>query len=192
VDGYCRSLDPITIDLSGQGYDLTSAQNGVKFDFFATGKLVQMSWTAKGWNGGFLALDRNGNGKIDNGTELFGNVTSQPSPPAGKQRNGFVALAVFDQPANGGNGDGVIDQHDSIYSKLVVWVDTNHNGISEPGELIPLKQAGIQSISLKYDKSPWTDVYGNKFRYRASMVRSAPIIPAQQWIYDVILTATHP
>jgi len=145
-----------------------------------------MSWTAGAWDGGFLALDRNGNGKIDNGMELFGNVTPQPKPAAGKA-NGFLALAVFDQPANGGNGDGIIDSRDAIYSKLVVWVDKNHNGISDPGELITLQQAGIQSISLKYDKNSWTDMYGNKFRYRASLMRSAPINPAQQWVYDVIL-----
>jgi hypothetical protein len=69
----------------------------------------------------------------------------------------------------------------------VVWVDKNHNGVSDPGELLTLKQAGIQSISLKYDKNSWTDMYGNKFRYRASLMRSSPIVPAQQWVYDVIL-----
>ena len=184
--GKCGEEDPIVIDIAGQGYELTNAQNGVKFDFFATGKPIQMSWTAGAWDGGFLALDRNGNGKIDNGMELFGNVTPQPKPAAGKA-NGFLALAVFDQPANGGNGDGIIDSRDAIYSKLVVWVDKNHNGISDPGELITLQQAGIQSISLKYDKNSWTDMYGNKFRYRASLMRSAPINPAQQWVYDVIL-----
>jgi hypothetical protein len=188
VEGCCQGDDPIVIDLSGQGYELTSAKDGVKFDFFANGKPVQLAWTAGGWSGGFLALDRNGNGKIDNGTELFGNVTPQPTPGTGKG-NGFLALAVFDQPANGGNGDGIIDSRDAIYSKLVVWVDKNHNGISDPGELIGLKQAGVQSISLKYDKNSWTDMYGNKFRYRASLMRSAPINPAQQWVYDVILQA---
>ncbi len=185
-DGTCQDLDPIVVDLAGQGYELTSAQNGVKFDFFGNGKPMQMAWTAGGWNGGFLALDRNGNAKIDNGTELFGNVTPQPKPAKGRG-NGFLALAVFDQPANGGNGDGIIDARDAVYSKLVVWVDKNHNGVSDPGELLTLKQAGIQSISLKYDKNSWTDMYGNKFRYRASLMRSSPIVPAQQWVYDVIL-----
>jgi hypothetical protein len=183
----CAPGDPIVIDIAGQGYELTNAQNGVKFDFWGNNKPVQIAWTASGWNGGFLALDRNGNGKIDNGAELFGNLTAQPKPAAGQQGNGFLALAVFDQPANGGNGDGVIDSRDSVYSKLVVWVDKNHNGVSDPGELIPLKQAGVQSISLKYSKNSWTDMYGNKFRYRASLVRSAPYNPTQQWVYDVLL-----
>jgi len=146
-----------------------------------------MAWTAGGWNGGFLALDRNGNGKIDNGTELFGNVTAQPKPCPAAGCNGFLALAVFDQPANGGNADGVIDSRDSVYSKLLVWVDRNHNGISDPGELITMQQAGIQSISVQYDQNhSWTDLYGNKFRYRASLIRSAPIFPPQEWVYDVV------
>lgn len=70
-------------------------------------------------------------------------------------------------------------------------MDKNHNGISDPGELSSLQHAGIRSISLQYDKNnSWTDFYGNKFRYRSSMMRSAPIIPAQQWLYDVILKAS--
>lgn len=159
----CNCLDqydPIIIDFAakdGLEYDLTDLKNGVKFNFFGKG-LVPMDWTAKGWNGGFLALDRNGNGKIDNGSELFGNVTPQ-TPVKGKTPNGFLALAEYDKPANGGNSDGVIDAKDAIFSKLVVWVDTNHNGISEPGELLTLQQAGVVSISLKYFETPWTDAY---------------------------------
>jgi hypothetical protein len=169
------------------GYILTSAENGVRFDFFANGKPIQMAWTARGWNGGFLALDRNGNGKIDNGTELFGNVTPQPNPASGG-KNGFLALAAYDQPANGGNNDGIIDPLDSIYSKLVIWVDANHNGVTDPGELVSLKQADVQSIALKYETNSWTDLYGNKFRYRSTLMRSAPILPRQQRTYDVVLT----
>lgn len=188
--GQCASLDPITVDLSGMGYMLTSVENGVRFDFFGTGKPIQMAWTAKSWNGGFLALDRNGNGKIDNGTELFGNVTPQPKLPSGRG-NGFLALAVYDLPANGGNGDGIIDARDAIFSKLVIWVDANHNGITDPGELLSMKQANIQSIALKYETNSWTDMYGNKFRYRSSLMRSPPILPPQQWVYDVLLTLAH-
>ena len=84
----------------------------------------------------------------------------------------------------------MIDERDSVYSKLVVWVDKNHNGVSDPGELISLKQAGIQSISLKYDKTSWTDMYGNKFRYRSSLLRIPPVVPMQQWVYDVVLVAS--
>jgi hypothetical protein len=181
--GICSDVDPVIIDLSGRGYQLTSATDGVQFDFYGTGVPTQMSWTAAGWDGGFLALDRNGNGRIDDGAELFSNLSPQPTPKSGN-KNGFLALAVYDLPVNGGNGDGWIDDQDAIYSKLLIWVDRNHNGISDPGELLTLKQAGILRISLTYAPSPWTDAFGNKFRYRAQMITTAA---ANQVVYDVLL-----
>jgi hypothetical protein len=184
-DGTCTELDPIILDLTGHGYQLTSAPNGVGFDFYGTGSPIQMSWTAAGWEGGFLALDRNGNGKIDNASELFSNLTPQPTS-AGKRANGFLALAVYDLPANGGNGDGWIDAQDAIFSKLVIWIDKNHNGISEPDELLTMKQAGIQAISLKYSLSQWRDAFGNTFRFNApSRTNTSP----NQAVWDVLLQA---
>lgn len=184
-DGCCVSDDPIIVDLSGNGFPLTSAQNGVEFDFSGKGQLTQMAWTVAGSNVGWLALDRNGNGRIDNGTELFSNVTPQ-SPPGPKL--GFRALAVYDQPANGGNGDGVIDQRDAVFPKLLVWVDRNHNGVSEPGELLTMQQAGIQSISVHYEFSNWVDAYGNQFRYRSKIAFTNGGPAGDRYIYDVLLT----
>jgi hypothetical protein len=182
-DGTCDDVDPIIIDLTGRGYELTSASKGVVFDFYGTTSPIRMSWTAAGWNGGFLALDRNGNGRIDNATEMFSNLTPQPAAP-GKTANGFLALAVYDQPANGGNGDGWIDEHDAIYSKLLIWVDKNHNGVTDPGELLTLKQAGVLAISLSYAPSQWTDAFGNVFHYKSQLRTNAS---ADQVVYDVIL-----
>ncbi len=134
------------IDLSGAGFPLTSANDGVKFDFQANGKPNQYGWTAKGSSVGFLVLDRNGNGKIDNGAELFSNISPQPSTK--QKKYGFPALAVFDQPASGGNHDGWITAKDAVYSKLRIWVDANHDGVSQPSELITLAQAGVKAISV--------------------------------------------
>jgi hypothetical protein len=159
-----QDCEPLIVDVEGKGFHLTNTEHGVVFDIRADGRPLRIPWTAGGPDNAFLVLDRNGNGVIDDGTELFSNV----SPQSGTgPRNGFRALAEYDKPENGGNGDGVIDSRDAIYSKLRLWVDANHDGISQPEELHTLHEMGVYSISLDYSLSHRVDEFGNEFLYKA-------------------------
>lgn len=176
-------MSPIVIDIDHSGFSMTDAAGGVVFDMLKDGVPLAISWTAAGSTNSLLVLDRNGNGTIDNGEELFGDITPQP---ASSSPNGFLALAEYDKSGNGGNGNGRIERQDAIFSQLKLWRDSNHNGISESSELQPLSEL-LRAIDLDYKESRRTDQYGNKFRYRAKVydVRGAH---AGRWAWDVFLT----
>jgi hypothetical protein len=174
------------VDVLGDGFILSSATEGVSFDLDADGTPERRAWTLGGSDDAWLALDRNGNGTIDGGAELFGDRTSQPIPPAGVEMNGFLALAEFDRSWQGGDGNGWIDSHDAIFSNLRLWQDANHNGLSEPKELHTLSSLGLVSFDLDYKASKRVDRHGNEFGYRAK-VRDARGAQAGRWAWDVYL-----
>ena len=123
------SCTPIVIDLGNNGINLGQAGVGVYFDVNADGVRDHVQWVRRGGDEGFLALDRSGNGLIDDGAELFGVGT--PLVLEGRNApNGFVGLAQYDSRQLGGNDDGLITEADAIWPQLRIWVDANADGVS--------------------------------------------------------------
>jgi len=128
-----RRLDPLVLDLDGNGLidAVTSTSSTIYFDFNGDAISERAGWIAA--QDGFLALDANANGAIDGLSELFGT----------NQIDGFAELAEQDS-----NDDGRIDVEDADFTRLLVWQDTNQDGISQAGELKTLEALGITSIDL--------------------------------------------
>jgi hypothetical protein len=178
------SNSPLIVDTKRDGYHLTSAAEGVVFDLDADGVPERVAWTAADSDDALLVMDRNGNGRIDNGTELFGNYTPAYNDRPDTTANGFVALRFLETPSYGLSApDGTIDERDAAFSRLLLWFDRNHNGISEPDELEPLSGHGLRAIRTDFRTSRRKDRHGNEFRQRAKGVWST----GEFFIYDVWL-----
>nr|CAD6436783.1 hypothetical protein REQ54_04087 [Rhizobium sp. Q54] len=132
---HTSAADPIVLDLDHNGFAFTSLDDGVMFDIDADGRGDQIAWASQD---GILALDLDGNGLIDDGSEIF-----TPDFNGGKFASGVGALASLDT-----NSDGKIDAEDEAFSKLSIWVDANNNGVSDVGELSSLSENRLASISL--------------------------------------------
>ncbi len=167
----CNPPSPIVIDARGKEPDLSGEP--VTFDILKTGEPIQITWTKRDSDTGFLVLDRNNNGKIDDAGEMFGNHTltayGEPTPA---NFNGFAALAEYDNADLGGNNNGRIDPGDAIWSRLRVWIDRNHDGVTQPAELRTLESLSISGIDRDSDADhqKW-DKFGNLYKFRGTAWR---------------------
>jgi hypothetical protein len=189
--GSCEWINcPVILDVAGNGYRLTSAAEGVRFDLDADGLPEQVAWTRAESDDAFLVMDRNGNGRIDDGTELFGNHTpAYADNAAPTTADGFTALVFLEGPGYGaGSADLQLDALDAAYARLMLWTDRNHNGLSEPDELASVSSAGLAALSTEAKDSRRRDRYGNEFRLRAPVFwRTESGVLTPRYAYDVWL-----
>jgi hypothetical protein len=156
VEAEVQQGDPLVFDLDGDGIELTSYRDGARFDLLGNGRPVNTAFVTGG--DALLAIDRNRNGLIDDGTELFGEQRGAA--------NGFEELQKLDS-----NGDSVIDDRDAAFGDLLLWRD-NGNGLTERGELITLRDAGIVRIDLNYRDVRLGAAGGNVISQLASYQRT--------------------
>jgi Ca2+-binding RTX toxin-like protein len=155
--------DPIILDLDGDGLETVGLASNVYFDFDGDGVLTKTGWAAA--NDALLVWDRNGNGTIDTGAELFGDFTMLPNGTLAP--NGFAALAALDS-----NGDGVIDASDPAFAELKLWRDASQDGQTGSGELISLAEAGIVSLNLAHTLKNQVLANGNTLAREGTFTRA--------------------
>lgn len=165
---------PILINLHDGSFPLAGAEAPVWFDIDANGERNRMTWTKAGSAVAFLARDRNGNGRIDDGSELFGNATVLRSGT--RAVNGFEALMELDA-----NTDGQVNALDEAWSALLLWTDTNHDGVSQSGEIRGVAGSPVEGIETAYQWTGRRDTAGNLYAYQGR----AYLDRARRPIYDV-------
>jgi len=137
-------VTPLVLDLDGNGISTVAREAGVIFDVRGDGNALSTGWVGSG--DGLLARDLNGDGQINDGTELFGEGTVLANGT--KATDGYAALSALDS-----NLDGVIDAQDAAWGQLLVWQDKNTDGKTGAGELVSLQNLGVTSISLHADSA---------------------------------------
>ena len=176
---------PILLDLDRNSFHLTGLDDPVQFDIDADGQAETLGWTTAGEWDGLLVLDRNQDGIISNGSELFGDSTSLLLSDD-IALNGFEALGEFDSALLGGNEDGEISSADAYFQTFQVWVDLNHDGLSAPEEVFSLASVGVVAIDLHYFTSRRTDPHGNLLRWRSRAWIEDGNNPKPTWAIDVV------
>lgn len=190
IIGQCSdNPSPILINLKNgtANYRLTSASAGVAFDLDTDGIRERIAWTAPDSSIAFLAMDRNDNGAIDDGSELFGNYTLKRDGT--RARHGFDALLDLD----GGPAisDRKIDSNDAVFTELRLWIDRNQNGISEPPELLALADGGVVALYTDFRETRRVDRHGNQYRYAGTALISKNGREHIRRVFDVFFAVLH-
>ncbi|HEX4970258.1 MAG TPA: hypothetical protein VJ299_03120 [Steroidobacteraceae bacterium] len=163
--GAWAQCSPIVVDTHKDGIQLGAAGRTVSFDVNADGFPDTVQWVRPRGDEAFLTLDRNRNGIVDDGSELFGVGT--PLLEGGTAPNGFVALAQYDQPLLGGNDDGVISRADAVWQELSLWVDANADGVATRNEMRRPESLGLTSFGIIPRVRRYIDEAGNSLPYWA-------------------------
>lgn len=158
--GFGQPCSPIIINVANSSYELSGTDDPVWFDIDDDGISQPITWVGRESGVAFLGLDRNGNGVIDSGAELFGNVTRMSSGL--RAPNGFEALKELDV-----NRDGLVTGDDDAWAQLVLWHDTNHDGVCERSEIMPLAATAVTQLSTKYHWTGRRDAHGNLFAFHS-------------------------
>ncbi|MGH8186864.1 MAG: hypothetical protein ACREUC_09900 [Steroidobacteraceae bacterium] len=186
--GAWAQCSPIVVDLNKDGIDLGPAGRGVSFDVNADGYPELVQWVRPGGDEAFIVLDRNRNGLVDDGSELFGVGT--PLFEGGNAANGFVGLAQYDQPLLGGNDDGMISREDAIWPELSMWLDSNADGVSTADEMRRPAALGLQSFGTIPKVRRYIDAAGNSLPYWAWARTARP--PKKAIMVDVYFLILKP
>lgn len=134
VSGDTQIFRPVVLDLDGDGIDKIARSDGVLFDVDNTGFQKRTAWV--GSDDTFLVIDRNYNGLIDSGREMFSNAL------VALGRRGLVGLAWTDA-----NYDGRITADDPVWEEIRLWRDTNVNGQQDGGEILALNDLGVTELN---------------------------------------------
>ncbi|WP_170138706.1 calcium-binding protein [Edaphovirga cremea] len=160
TSGAAKVASPIIIDLDGDGIETLPIERGIFFDHNGDYFAENTGWVAP--DDGLLVIDRDGNGLIDTGSELFGNNFILQS---GKlAANGYQALQELDE-----NQDGILDSNDALWQQLRIWQDSNSNGVVDNDELLSMDDAGVLSLSTEYSNSTYIDEHGNAHKQQGSI-----------------------
>ncbi len=165
-------VDPLILDLGGDGIDLSSAEEGVEFDMDGDGVKTQTGFIRG--DDALLFVDEYGDGMVHDGRQLFGNTDGHA--------NGFEKLAAHDD-----NGDGVIDRNDAIWDSLKVWVEKTADGVTTEGETMSLEEAGVESINVGYENVREDDGKGNLIGQTGTFTRADGTtgLAADAWLQEI-------